>query len=697
VAAEALGHIAHGAAVWALRDGLGSAHQTVRIASILSLALLEGSGEAPLAAQARNALSAMAPADVPPLTEALVWRLPPEARDIAFGHALDADPGTAVATALSLLGRRSTAQSARDALRRIDALHPLIFQLTADTAADILPVLADIGNHLQCLLDDTGGPPEDGERLRAALGDIVTVLLNWYDPEAPDLAAIVVDGMRALGDGAIGVLARRLDHADAEERPYIVSLLHALPWQPQGAEEALNYWLASGEWDRLATLGPVAIEPLLAEFEGTDLGRRDGAARALTRLGWQPEERVTEYRLAIAVGRWDALPRRDAAARTLLLDALAQERRAARALPPERADERKSRRIAMVRALGRYPTGDGRDPSAAVRGLLAALRDDPLPEVRDEAACALGEKGPDAIPLIAEALSDQDGGRGEETRFRCDLIHLLAQRGAHARSALNLLRRLAADDSSPLVRDAARAAVVRIAGGGAPGADRGSRVAADAGAAPSVAVSLAPHAAADVGQALRAGGQATPEELALQLDSHDPAQVGRAIATLVSIGRAGGPVLPAMERALLTASLSGRRAAAQVLDRLGLRPQRPEALAAYHLADDDLAQCEALGAPARSVLREALPLLDWRSAGAVALSLVRLGEPLWSPAIGSVIDLLERVASLRDAHIDVTLRGDDRRPAVAREVTLAVSRDADRRAARDLLRALHAEALRRRR
>jgi len=204
---------------------------------------------------------------------------------------------------------------------------------------------------------------------------------------------------------------------------------------------------------------------------------------------------------------------------------------------------------------------------------------------------------------------------------------------------------------------------------------------------------LSPRATADVGEALRSAGRATPDELVGQLDARDPAQVGHAVAALVSMGRAGSPVLAPLERALLTSSLGGRRAAAQVLDRLGRRPERPEALAAYYLARGDLARCEALGAPARRVLREALPLLDWRSAGAVALSLLRLGEPLWSPALGSVIDLLERVASLPDARVGETLR-DDRRSTGGCDVSLTVSRAADRRAARDLLAALQAEAVR---
>jgi len=255
---------------------------------------------------------------------------------------------------------------------------------------------------------------------------------------------------------------------------------------------------------------------------------------------------------------------------------------------------------------------------------------------------------------------------------------------------LSVLRRLAANDPSPLVRDAASAAIARIA----PPAREPFGGPGFVEAPTPERVSLAPRATADVGQVLRSGGQATPQELAQQLDARDRRQAGRAIAALVAMGRAGTPVMPALESALLTASPDGRRAAAQVLDRLGLCPQRPEALAAYHLAHGDLARCEAIGAPARSVLREALPLLDWRSAGAVALSLLRLGEPLQSPVLSSAIELLERVASLPDTRLDEMLLDDDHDSRVARGVTLAVSRDADRRAARALLAALHEEASR---
>lgn len=684
-AAEALGHISHGAAVWALRDGLASDRQEVRVEAILSLALQAASEEPLLATQAEATLLAIPPDDVAPLVEALIWRLPPRARDIAFARAMRVDPGAAVEVALSHLRHRSTAQSARDVLRRVEAVHPLIFQLTADTAANILPVLADIGNHLQVSRAATPSPGEGGRRAEALL-DIVTVLTNWYDPDDSGLAAIVADAMRALGDRAIDVLRDRLVGADADERPYIVSLLRELQWDPSEDAAGLQYLLAAGEWDRVAALGPIAIEPLVAELRSPDLGRREGVAHALARLEWQPDDRVTGFRLAIALGRWDALPRRDAAARTLLLEALAEERERARGNPSV-AEERAPRRGAMVRALARFPAAE------ATAGLLDALRDDPSPLAREDAARALEERGREALPLIAEALAREEGAPASRAAFRCDLIHLLARRGGHARGATRLLHRLAKADPSPLVRDAARAAVTRIERFNVRPSRRLLPDAPLPGERPPPGPSLGPRATADVGEALRSAGRASPEGLVEQLDARDPARVGRAVAALVSMGRAGSPVLAPLERALLTASLDGRRAAAQVLDRLDRLPERPEALAAYHLARGDLARCEALGAPARQVLREALPLLDWRSAGAVALSLLRLGEPLWSPALGSVIGLLERVASLPDARVGETLL-DDRRSTGARDVSLDVSHAADRRAARNLLAALQTEARR---
>lgn len=683
-AAEALGHIPHGAAVWALRDGLESARQRVRIEALLSLARQAASEETLLATQAEVTLLAITPADVGQFVEALLWRLPPRARDVAFAGALRADPSAAVETALRHLQHRNMAQSARDALRCIEALHPLIFLLTTETAADILPVLADIGNHLQA--EARGHGRSDG-RADEALDDIVTVLTNWYDPEDTELAALVVEGLRALGDHAIDLLRHRLTRADADERPIIVSLLRALAWEPAANVEDLRYLLAAGEWERVAEMGAGVVEPLLDELQGPDLIRREGAARALARLGWEPEDRVMGYRLAATLGRWDALPRRDAAARTLLLNALAEEREIARVTPPS-ADERAPRRAGMVRALARFPAAE------AVAGLLATLRADPSPKVREEAFRALDERGREAVPLVAQTLAREEGTEPEASSYRRNLIHLLARRGAHARPAVAILRRLAEKDPSRPVRDAARAALERITGRGAQRVGRRGIEPIAVAERPSPGPTLGPRAAADVGQALQSRGSTSPDDLAALIDGDDPAQVGRAVAALVSMGRAGAPVLAPLERALLTSSLAGRRAAAQALDRLAQRPTRPEALAAYHLARGDLAACEAVGAPARRVLREALPLLDWRSAGAVALSLLRLGEPLSSPELASVAALLARVASLPDGRVDESVVADERLASGARGVSLAVSRAADRRAARNLLIVLQEEAQR---
>lgn len=677
-AAEALGRIPHGAAVWALRDGLESTQQRVRIEALVSLARQAAAEETLLATQAEVTLVAIAPEDVGPFVEAILWRLPPQARDIAFALALRVDPAIAVETALRHLHHRSTAQSARDVLRRIEALHPLIFQLTNETAADILPVLADIGS--QAL---AGAADAEAE---AALIDIVTVLTNWYDPEDTDLVDVVVAGLRTLGDSAIRLLRDRLRRADADERPYIVSLLRALEWDPSSDAAGVGYLLDAGEWERVAELGPPAVEPLLAELQGADVDRREGAARALAKLGWEPDDRVMGYRLALALGRWDALPRRDAAARTLLLSALAEARAAAPAQPD--TDERAPRRAAMVQALGRFPAAE------AIGGLLAALRDDPSPRVREAASKALEERGRDALPLVIQALAREEGAGAKTVSFRCDLIHLLARRGVHARHATTLLRRLAKDDPSPTVRDAARAALGRITARDNRLAGRHRANASDHTENPSPGPSLGPRDAADVGEALRTAGRATPEGLAAGLAADDRAQVGQAVAALVAMGRAGSPVRAPLERALLSGSLAARKAAAQALDRLELRPQQPEALAAYHLARGDLTACEAVGKPARGVLREALPLLDWRSAGAVALSLLRLGEPLSSPALASVVAMLARIASLPDGRVDETLVADDRRAPGARGVSLAVSHASDRLAARNLLIALQAETQR---
>ena len=104
-----------------------------------------------------------------------------------------------------------------------------------------------------------------------------------------------------------------------------------------------------------------------------------------------------------------------------------------------------------IRTLGKI----GRDSKPAVPMLIDALKDDDE-LVREHAAEALGDIGsPEAIPHLTRALEDEAG------RVRRDAVSSLGRFGPAAKAALPKAEKLL-QDSEPLVREAARAALRRI-------------------------------------------------------------------------------------------------------------------------------------------------------------------------------------------------------------------------------------------
>ncbi|MCU7820442.1 HEAT repeat domain-containing protein [Kitasatospora sp. DSM 101779] len=109
------------------------------------------------------------------------------------------------------------------------------------------------------------------------------------------------------------------------------------------------------------------------------------------------------------------------------------------------ADRRLRQSLAWF--FGRADCGTGR----AVR-LLTEFLSDPCSRTRAEAAASLGLRGdPAAGPLLERALAHPD------ERVRARAATALGRVGAHG--AVERLRRTAADDWFPTVRDAAAAAV----------------------------------------------------------------------------------------------------------------------------------------------------------------------------------------------------------------------------------------------
>jgi hypothetical protein len=119
------------------------------------------------------------------------------------------------------------------------------------------------------------------------------------------------------------------------------------------------------------------------------------------------------------------------------------------------------------------------------------------------------------------------------------------------------------------------------------------------------------------------------------VDCPELASINRAIAGFYAIvGPAANVLYVLSERCT---RLARRARVTELLDRLGIEPEQPDAQVAYWLAKGQFERCESLGEAATPILLEALPLYDWQTAGQIAQSALRLGLDPDHPAIQRVL------------------------------------------------------------
>jgi HEAT repeat protein len=88
-------------------------------------------------------------------------------------------------------------------------------------------------------------------------------------------------------------------------RQRIADVLDEVGWQPGQDETAAVYWIAKGEWDKCAAIGPAALGPLVATLRDPDSGIRWAAAELLDQLEWQPAENEIGATYWIAKTDWN--------------------------------------------------------------------------------------------------------------------------------------------------------------------------------------------------------------------------------------------------------------------------------------------------------------------------------------------------------------------------------------------------------
>jgi len=180
-------------------------------------------------------------------------------------------------------------------------------------------------------------------------------------PPEDEKAALYEAAIRALGKIRATVIPQLLTAlTKPQKRRYAAQILEQIGWQPDPDENSALYWMAKGEWDRCATLGSIAIAPLLLVLQEQNNEARRAAAHVLGQIG---DARAVEPLLALLVDK-------DPKVRQAAVEALGQiaDPRAVETLETALQDRDGSIRLAAIKALGKI------GGSRAVEVLIDALR-----------------------------------------------------------------------------------------------------------------------------------------------------------------------------------------------------------------------------------------------------------------------------------------------------------------------------------
>ncbi len=417
-----------------------------------------------------------------------------------------------------------------------------------------------------------------------AVGPLLPVLEQ--NGEAERRLAVEVLG-RIGSAAAVDPLVRVLYVDDDRLRRKTVDALSAIG---EPAVEPLIVLLAADDDLQLAAIralagvGDAATVPLRAALGARNVRTRAGAAEALDRLGWTPEDADDEVRYLIARERWSDAAGLGASAVAPLIAVFCDPDTDVRAGAAEALARMGSAGVPSLIALLR--DGKHREPAAdllvrigapAIDPLVVLLGEEPLCPV---AAEVLVQTGSAAVPALVSSLTDPG-------------------RAAGAARALTAMGTAAVD---PLIA---------VLGDGRDGLRR---------------------RAGDV--LLAIGSDAYQPLIAALSDPEEEIRLGAAAV----LTRAGTDVTEALILALQDGDFRIRLGAAEVLGRIGWKPEGEAEAIRYLLAKEQWTELARMGAPAVEPLILALSDPDRDIQMGAALALGMIGKPAVSPLILTLRD-----------------------------------------------------------
>lgn len=204
--------------------------------------------------------------------------------------------------------------------------------------------------------------------------------------------------------------------------------------------------MAAGSLKQLGKLGEADVPALVDVFRAGKREARFFALAALEKVGPDAKEAVP----ALAAGLEDADKEVRQGSATTLGKIGPKAWQAVPALAKALEDKETDVRKKAALALGEI----GDNARATVPTLIRWMEEE---KFRDTAITALVTMGKGAVPDLIETLNTST-----KLQFRLDLIAVLAKMGQQAKSAVNDLNSIAAEDKFPGVRKAAKEAVEKI-------------------------------------------------------------------------------------------------------------------------------------------------------------------------------------------------------------------------------------------
>lgn len=202
-------------------------------------------------------------------------------------------------------------------------------------------------------------------------------------------------------------------------RQNAVTGLERLDWKPANDSDAIYYWAAKNQWDKIETLGESAVEPLIHILTDPDEKIRNKAVEILRKIGEVRGLEAIEPAEKLRKSLDEKIYKRDLAARVLyyLQDLKSQSwetrKQAAETLGDIKAteavpslilslkDEHPQVRVKAAQAFGKIKD------IKAVESLIQALNDESI-DVRQNAANALGDIGDfRAVEALTQAKEDK--------------------------------------------------------------------------------------------------------------------------------------------------------------------------------------------------------------------------------------------------------------------------------------------------